>query len=68
MDVKIIDQLYNDLIQLLSTACSREDSVKVKKLPTTIVNRFSEVGWPQCFIEQKIKNDIQINLKGRKSH
>ena len=63
MDIKIIDQLYNDLIQLLSTAYYMEDSVKVKKLLTTIVNRLSEVGWPQCFIEQRIKNDIQIVLK-----
>lgn len=68
MDIKIIDQLYNDLIRLLATAYCRKDSVKVMKLHSTIVKRLSEVGWPQPFIEQKIKNDIQIILKGRKSH
>jgi hypothetical protein len=50
MDIKIIDQLYNDLIQLLSTAYYMEDSVKVKKLLTTIVNRLSEVGLATVFL------------------
>ena len=68
IDIKIIDQHYNNLIRLLATAYCRKGSVKAKKIYSTIVKRLAEVGWPQRFIKQKIKNDIQIILKGRESH